>query len=219
MFWRFYTVIRHLERYHEFTDNYSKKVCRTYGFNPGRLFTVKIELLTNPTRMTLFLFITTIFLMAFILRVFELPYEYNTKIDTQDLRNYGSAIWLTVITLTTVGYGDVYPHTVFGQLSCMFIALWGTFIVSLLVLVAASVFTLSENENKAMRFIKSSRSASKSIVLSLRFFLKKKQYYAHKMKNDPDFVVKSTFLKMISAVKKKGNIYSGDQEPTLLDIV
>ena len=104
--------------------------------------------------MTFFLFTTTIFLMAFIVRVFELPYEYNTKIHTQDLRNYGSAIWLTVITLTTVGYGDVFPHTVGGQLSCMFIALWGTFIVSLLVLVAASVFELKQNENKAMRFIK-----------------------------------------------------------------
>lgn len=154
MFWRCYTVMRHFERYHEFTDNYSKTVCRSYGFNPGRLFTVKIELLQNPTRMTVFLFLVTIFGMAFILRVFELPYEYNTKINTLDLRNYGSACWLTVITLTTVGYGDVFPHTIGGQLSCMFIALWGTFIVSLVVLVTANVFEMKVNENKAMRFIR-----------------------------------------------------------------
>ncbi len=36
MFGRIYQVLRHLERYHEFTDMYSKKVCRTYGFRPGR---------------------------------------------------------------------------------------------------------------------------------------------------------------------------------------
>jgi len=79
----------------------------------------------------------------------------------------------------------------------MFIALWGTFVVSLLVLVAASIFELKPHEDKALKFIKQSRSASKSILLALRFFIKKKAYYAHKMKIDPDFVVNSTFLRMI----------------------
>jgi len=109
MFWRVYTVLRHFERYHEFTDMYSKGVCRTYGFDPGRLFTIKIELLYNPSRMTFMFFFGTIFLLAFMVRVFELPYENHTGM--LDLKNYGSAIYLTVITMTTVGYGDLYPHT------------------------------------------------------------------------------------------------------------
>ena len=114
MFWRVYTVLRHLERYHEFTDMYSKKICRTYGFQPGRVFTLKIELLFKPTRMTFVLTFGTIFLLAFIVRVFELPYEKNKMINSMDLDNYGSAVYLTVITLATVGYGDISPHTSCG---------------------------------------------------------------------------------------------------------
>ena len=136
MFFRFHGVIRHLERYHEFTDIYSKQVCKTvYNFIPSRLFSIKIELIENPSRMAIILFSVSILILAQILRIFELPYEYNSQVGTNDLHDFGSAIWLIVITSTTVGYGDIYPHTIGGQFTCIIAAFWGTFIVSLLVLI------------------------------------------------------------------------------------
>jgi voltage-gated potassium channel len=78
--------------------------------------------------------------------MWELPYEFTTGIDTMDMRDYGSAIWLVVITSTTVGYGDIYPHTIGGQITCVITAFWGTFIISLLVLVISRVFKLEECE-------------------------------------------------------------------------
>lgn len=78
----------------------------------------------------------------------------NDQIKSVDLKDYGSAIWLIVITSTTVGYGDIYPHTVGGQFVIILTAFWGTFLVSLLVLVVANVFDLSSNEQKAIAFIK-----------------------------------------------------------------
>ena len=48
MFVRIYGLIRHLERYTEFTDMNSKKICRDkFGFTSGRLFTIKCELENN----------------------------------------------------------------------------------------------------------------------------------------------------------------------------
>lgn len=154
MFWRVYTVLRHFERYHAYTDSYSKKICRLFGFFPGRMFTLKIELVRSPARMTFLLLFTTIFLLSFILRVFELPYDRNNLIGSSDFENFGSAVYCTVITLCTVGYGDISPHTSGGQIIGMFIALWGAFIISLLVLVAASIFELKPEEEKAIRYIK-----------------------------------------------------------------
>jgi len=35
------------------------------------------------------------------------------------------AIWLTIITLTTIGYGDVLPQTVGGHIFTLFLILFG----------------------------------------------------------------------------------------------
>lgn len=75
MFLRIYGLIRHYERYHEFTDLNSKAVCRSFGFESGRMFTVKCELYYHQATFIIVLFFTSVIILAFILRVFELPYE------------------------------------------------------------------------------------------------------------------------------------------------
>jgi len=130
------------------------------------------------------------------MRIFEIPYEMNQEINSVDLKDYGSAIWLIIITSTTVGYGDIYPHTVGGQIVCVITAFWGTFIVSLLVLVVANIFELSDEEKKAIAFIKQSRTAATGISKAFKFYMAKKKYYIKKMEIDDTFTVEnSTFLK------------------------
>jgi voltage-gated potassium channel len=51
------------------------------------------------------------------------------------------AIWWAVATLTTVGYGDVYPVTVLGRVAAGIIALAGVGVVALPAGVFASAFT------------------------------------------------------------------------------
>jgi Ion channel len=47
--------------------------------------------------------------------------------------------------MTTVGYGDVVASTKYGRIISMFCALWGSFIISLLVSAIVKVFELSDN--------------------------------------------------------------------------
>jgi len=56
-----------------------------FGFTANKLFTIKIELLENPGKMTAYLALFSIFIFAFILRVFEMPYEMNGKVDSTNL--------------------------------------------------------------------------------------------------------------------------------------
>lgn len=70
-----------------------------------------------------------------------------------DLDMYENAIWCIIITMTTVGYGDVFPKTQLGRL----VSITGAF--SAVVLVALSVNAVTErlqlkrNEGKVLDFI------------------------------------------------------------------
>ena len=56
--------------------------------------------------------------------------------------------------MTTVGYGDISSISVYGRLISMINAVWGTFIISLLVASIGKIFQLSEAQEKAIEDIK-----------------------------------------------------------------
>jgi voltage-gated potassium channel len=59
----------------------------------------------------------------------------NEKVVT-----YGDAVWLTLVTLTTVGYGDVYPVTPAGRWVGMILAILGIgFVAALTGTIAGSL--------------------------------------------------------------------------------
>ena len=60
--------------------------------------------------------------------------------DPHDFPNVGLAIWWAAETVTTIGYGDVVPTTVFGRLVAAGLMIFGFASLSLLAGVVASVF-------------------------------------------------------------------------------
>jgi hypothetical protein len=52
--------------------------------------------------------------------------------------------------MTTVGYGDFYPRTFFGRLLDTFIAIWGIFIISMMVVVLMNTLKLDSAEKRAL---------------------------------------------------------------------
>lgn len=57
--------------------------------------------------------------------------------------------------MTTVGYGDVYAVSPFGRLISIINALWGAFVISLLVGSISGIFNLNDNQKKAVADITS----------------------------------------------------------------
>lgn len=94
--------------------------------------------------------------------------------------DYFTAIWETLITLTTVGYGDIPMVTILGRLTCMATALWGSFIMSLLVLMLSSIFELDINEVMALRHINLTRHAAKVITRSMKLFIARMKLHKFK---------------------------------------
>ena len=78
----------------------------------------------------------------------------------------------------------------------MFCALWGAFMISILVLTVGNYFNLNQKQKKALNHIKISRSAAKIISLSFKYFILKKEYFLIKKKIDPNY--QSNFLQAMN---------------------
>ena len=81
-------------------------------------------------------------LVAFILLILSSTLMYYIENDAQPekFENIGQALWWSVATLTTVGYGDIYPITGVGQFFSAIIALIGIGFIALPTGIISSAF-------------------------------------------------------------------------------
>ena len=80
--------------------------------------------------------------VAFILLILSstLMYYIENEAQPEKFENIGQAMWWSVATLTTVGYGDVYPITGIGKFLSAIIALIGIGFVALPTGIISSAF-------------------------------------------------------------------------------
>ena len=84
----------------------------------------------------------TLMMFSYQLRLFERHIDAN-------FNNITTAMWNMIITMTTVGYGDVYPKSHMGRMIGIIIAFWGVFYVSLFVVALTNILNFESVESKA----------------------------------------------------------------------
>jgi voltage-gated potassium channel len=67
-------------------------------------------------------------------------------VDSADIPNIGTGMWWAIVTVTTVGYGDIVPHNAAGRIVGAFLMLVGIGFISLLTATIASTFIASDDE-------------------------------------------------------------------------
>ena len=115
------------------------------------------------------MFVGTVCLFAYLVRIFELPYSRKVENPT-DLESYFNSIWFTVVTLTTIGYGDVSPGTHPGKFVTIILAFWGAIFLALLVATVSNIFNLSHSQEMALRHVRLTRQAAQVITTGIRYF-------------------------------------------------
>ena len=97
--------------------------------------------------------------MVFILMLIASVIMYNIENEAQPeaFENALMALWWAVSTLTTVGYGDVYPVTLLGKLLSAVIALLGIGLVAVPTGIISSGFI--EKNRKKMQQIRIRKNA------------------------------------------------------------
>lgn len=74
-----------------------------------------------------------------------------TLVDREDFPTFGTGVWWAIVTLGTVGYGDVVPHTAWGRVVGSVVILVGVSFISVLVAIVTSYFVSAEQEERADR--------------------------------------------------------------------
>jgi len=98
------------------------------------------------------LFWVAVFVLAYMFVIFERP-DHDGH-----LRHFGNAVWLTLITMTTVGYGDIYPETTYGRMVAAVAAFFAVVFMGLIVSAVTERLSLRRDEEKVLEFVADLRS-------------------------------------------------------------
>lgn len=58
-----------------------------------------------------------------------------------------------MITMTSVGYGDIYPKTFWGRMIGIIVSFWGVLVMSMVVVIQTEQTSFTRSEKKAIELI------------------------------------------------------------------
>ena len=70
-------------------------------------------------------------------------------IDHRDFHSVGDGIWWSIVTLATVGYGDIVPTTTWGRVIGSIVIVFGVTFLAFLTATVTSLFVSNEQQEAA----------------------------------------------------------------------
>ena len=128
----------------DFSNVRIHRLSRLIGTEYSYQYIMKMIFNQKPYKFLFLCLIISIFFFAFALRVSELP--LNQVDQAFDFSQYAVMYWLTIVTMTTVGYGDYFPRTIPGRCFAFILCIWGVFILGLMIVFLQEILILSEEE-------------------------------------------------------------------------
>ena len=109
----------------------------------------------------LYLFLIALFTSSALMYIAENPSQPDV------FSSIPETMWWSIITLTTVGYGDVSPVTPLGKIIGAFTALMGVCVVALLTAIVATAFANQTSDRKEMLEAEISLALSDGIITAI----------------------------------------------------
>jgi hypothetical protein len=158
---KIYYLLRIYWNYSIWTSDKITELSHEYRIPLGASFALKSLLKQRPYLFIILLLGSCIGIYGFMMRIFEYGYvsDANAAVGAKSIKNpnfksYTDTFWVIVITMMTIGYGDIYPSTHLGRVIAFFSAVSGMFIVSLLIVSLSHVVEFSPEEKKAHNLIR-----------------------------------------------------------------
>jgi hypothetical protein len=144
-----YLLFKFYSFYSSWADDRAEMICHECNAEGGITFAIKAKLKERPYFTVGALMLMSILNFGYILRNVEVAFMRDISEEKfQDWRYIWNGYWCIIITILTVGYGDYYSQTYLGRTIAVIACLWGTFLISLMVvsLTISMEFTLQEEQ-------------------------------------------------------------------------
>lgn len=123
------------------------KLIRVFTYLLRLVFNVKEFVFTN--NFIYALGITIIIIIAGSIGIYFFEFNNNDGINT-----YGDAVWLSIVTVSTVGYGDVFVVTKYGRIVACTLMITGVGFLSMLTSTMSTFFLKRHAEDKINNYSK-----------------------------------------------------------------
>ena len=210
MFIRLLFLLRALFNFTPYQDDHARYYCSKNSTKANVRFSVRCMMKTHPFVLIYCFSLPSFFLLGAFLRVFERPYS---DVSGLNFASYQNAVWNCAITMATVGYGDLYPCTVFGRIVGVLCAMWGAFMFSMIVFTFQYLLELDSKQSEAFLSIKQTRAAARVVTASLIYAVVKKKFGAESPQATKQMKkIRSKLNRYNSTMKKMKKLYSTADE-------
>jgi hypothetical protein len=147
MLFRVYLAFRLFAHYSKWRGELAVTCCEDEGTEATTLFAMKALMKEAPYPALVGLLVISATILGVALRSFERPLNDAQGINDdgtavgQDFSFVWNGIWCTVITMTTVGYGDFFAQSAGGRIVTLLIIFWGIFLISMMVVTLTNSIT------------------------------------------------------------------------------
>jgi hypothetical protein len=128
------------------------RVCRMFGAEPGIKFTLRAMMKDDAKFCVFSLFLGGAVFHGWMIMIAEGPMDRRT--NEMDHTRFFTAMWAAIVTMTTVGYGDMYPRTDIGRIIMVCCSIYGVVIVSAMVVTLTNELEMTPLELQSWTVMK-----------------------------------------------------------------
>ena len=146
MFTRLYLLVKLFGRFSKYQSVQVIRLCYNYYVDATIGFSIRAFLKNNPYALALMCLIVVIGVCGYGIQTFEAPATFGLVYELEP-----NSYWNVIITLSTVGYGDIFPKTHYGRMFSTLAMFCGQFTNSLIIMAMTITAQFSLEEAKAFK--------------------------------------------------------------------
>lgn len=142
------------------------RICRLSGCKNNFLFVMRALLVENPISLSMGLVFFSILYYSVAVRITEngfLRSTYRSDFDSDEefeevliyrgiFWTYKNMIWNIFITMSTIGYGDIFVYSTFSRVMIFFVAITGLIVISIMIVAYSNFLELDNMQTSSFNF-------------------------------------------------------------------